>query len=88
MSLENDKKLLQDFLTAYNEETFLCACCKKIIFPDVELVGDKETRVYGHKTEVKDEYGKLFGYCCKTCGDWIKEELENQETIAYVGGEE
>lgn len=79
MPNEQDRQLLQDFLTAYNEETFFCSCCKKIIFPDVELVGDKETRIYGHKTELKDEYGTLFGFCCKTCGDWLQGELDMME---------
>ena len=79
MNLEEDKKLLQNFLTAYNEETFFCSCCRKIIFPDVELAGDTETRIYGHKTELKDEEGNFFGYCCESCGKWIKKELASLE---------
>lgn len=56
--------LNQDFINIYNEETFVCDCCKEIIFPRISSP-NSTIILTSNKHRVEEDY--IFKYCCEEC---------------------
>lgn len=69
----NDKDIAE-LLRVYNNQTYVCSQCKRIIFPQVTMVGDNTLSIDSDFHQVRGGKGnRLVADCvCKKCAERMR----------------